>query len=100
MNPRKDDKSKPMIAIVDEYFPDALSGVTAVCEEGMCKYGRGTWKGISNPLERYRNAMRRHQLAKASGEKVDTETGLPHSWHIAWNAMAIAQIEFDLDLIN
>jgi hypothetical protein len=82
---------------IDTYFPNALQAAQAVSAFGAEKYDWNTWQTVPDALPRYHHALRRHQLAKASGEKVDPESGLPHSWHIAWNALAIAQLEFDAD---
>lgn len=88
----KFDTDKPQMSYVDQYFPNALTGVQAVNAFGASKYGWNTWQHVDDPIARYKHALRRHQLALAAGEKSDPESGLRHEYHIAWNALAIAEL--------
>ena len=40
-----------------------------------------------------RDAFHRHILAQASGEVNDPESGLPHAAHVAWNAIALLELQ-------
>jgi len=93
----KYDDGKPRMDLVDAYFPEALELVGRACTHGARLHGEHTWHLIKNPLNRYKAAMRRHQLAIARGEKEDRESGLPHEAHVAWNALAIAELQVALN---
>ena len=43
---------------------------------------------VPDGVNRYTDALARHLLAEAIGEKVDPESGLYHAAHAAWNALA------------
>lgn len=89
----KHDTGKPIAGIMFEDFPNALSGVCDVATFGANKYKRSSWKTVSDAHQRYSDALARHLLAKGKGEVNDPESGLSHSYHIAWNALAIAELE-------
>ena len=89
----KYDKGKSLAGILFEDFPNALDGVCSVATFGAEKYKRSSWYTVENGLQRYQDAMVRHQIAKGRGEEIDPESGRPHSWHIAWNSLAIAELE-------
>jgi len=61
---------------------------------GEGKYTRGEWKGDSNT--RYTqfsiiDSMNRHLMASINGEKTDPESGLDHLYHVAVNALMLAE---------
>jgi len=89
----KHDSDKPLAAIPYQDFPHALSAVVDVATFGAAKYARSSWKTVPNAAQRYADAMHRHMLAQARGERLDPESGLPHCAHIAWNALALAELE-------
>ena len=89
----KYDKGKNIAGVLFEDFPNALDGVSSVATFGAEKYKRSSWCTVENGLQRYQDALVRHQIAKGRGETLDPESGRPHSWHIAWNALAIAELE-------
>lgn len=90
----KYDADKPMMDLLFDGCPHALEGVGAVLTYGFKKYhGKHGWKSLADAVSRYEAAMIRHQLKKASGELIDPESGLPHSYHIACNAMFLAELE-------
>ena len=71
-----------------EYFPRAAKSVAEVSTFGADKYEWNGWKSVSNGVNRYSDAMMRHLLDEAAGEEVDSDSGLRHSAHLAWNALA------------
>lgn len=72
--------------------PSLVMAVANVSEYGRKKYGEGeTWREVE--VARYRNALYRHWLAYLDGEQYDPESGMPHMWHVAWNASAIIELE-------
>lgn len=89
----KHDSGKIIAGVLFEEFPRALIGLCEVATFGAEKYSRNDWQHVEDAHRRYSDAMVRHMLAKGSGEINDPETGLPHVFHIAWNALAIAELE-------
>lgn len=89
----KHDNGKVKAAVLAE-FSDALTAVAEVGTFGVSKYSRGAWLGVPNAKERYTDAMWRHLLAEAS-EASDSESGLLHAAHMAWNALARLQLELN-----
>lgn len=90
---RKDDQGKsPIFRGAIAYFPKAISGVAAISAFGATKYAWGGWRGVPDGLNRYTDAMVRHLAAEAAGEVLDPESGLPHAWHVSWNALARAEL--------
>lgn len=89
----KYDSGKIIAGVLFEDFPNALEGVCSVATFGAEKYKRSSWHTVENGIQRYHDAMVRHMLAKGRGEEIDPESGRPHSWHIAWNALAISELE-------
>jgi hypothetical protein len=74
------------------YFPTAISGVATVSNFGATKYAWSGWRHVDDGINRYTDAMVRHLVAEASGEVLDPESGLPHAWHVAWGALARAEL--------
>lgn len=89
---RKDDKGKVDLTFNSEYFPRALMAVAKVSEFGATKYNRNNWVGVKDAKVRYRAAMLRHELQDWN-EKIDSESKLLHLAHVAWNALAILELE-------
>ena len=87
----KHDAEKPDLTLLFD-APNALLGITKVLEFGAKKYARGNWK-LCKDTTRYRKALLRHFLALQNGELLDPETGLPHVYHIACNALFLAELE-------
>ena len=86
----KYDGGKPRAALVLGGFANALLEVAKVGTFGAEKYAPNNWKLVEP--ERYEDALFRHLLQWQSGELVDSETGLRHLAHAAWNALAILQL--------
>lgn len=74
---------------------DALEAVAKIYTFGAEKYGVGTWRQLADGSERYRAALLRHMTAECKGEELDPESGLPHVFHEAWNAIARVAIYLD-----
>ena len=79
-------KIRPSLVILS--MSRALQAVSEVGTFGAEKYTDDGWREVPDGVRRYTDAMLRHQLAEASGEVNDPESGLPHAAHIAWNALA------------
>lgn len=90
---KKFDGDKPLLDLLFDGTPHALLGVATVLTYGFRKYGgKHGWKQLPDAVKRYEAAMLRHQLAIATGEEVDPESGLPHRHHIACNALFLAEL--------
>jgi Domain of unknown function (DUF5664) len=86
----KFDSGKVRSGLVLTNFSNALLAVSAVGTFGALKYAPNNWKGL--PVERLEDALYRHLLAHNSGEIYDSESGLTHLAHIAWNTLAILEL--------
>ena len=68
--------------------------VAKVREYGCQKYhDTENWRKVEP--QRYKDALYRHFLAYLSGEKNDSESGLPHLWHMACNVAFLVELERD-----
>lgn len=85
----KHDKGKPMISLINPKF---IKGLAEVMTQGAAKYGIDKWQECKEP-HRYLDALLRHTLKYWDGEKVDTESGKSHLYHIAFNAMALDYLD-------
>lgn len=85
------DLGKPRAGLVLMAFGDALMEVAKVGTYGAEKYTDNGWLEVPSGFERYTDAMFRHLLAE-SGEAKDSESGLYHAAHAAWNALARLQL--------
>lgn len=70
------------------YFPRAIGAVAAVSAFGASKYAWKGWEGVPDGFNRYSDAMVRHLAYEGQGEVLDTDSGLLHAAHAAWNALA------------
>lgn len=76
----------------------ALEGVIQVLGFGAAKYGEENWKLVDNAVVRYRDALDRHLAEIDKGNVLDAETGLPHIYHVATNALFMAHFEAEHQL--
>lgn len=93
MGGTKYDGDKFYGSILYEYFPRAVEEVMKVSTFGAKKYSRGGWAHVPNAIERYTDAMHRHLLSEARGEVLDSDSGLPHKAHAAWNALCVLELQ-------
>lgn len=80
------DQGKVMAGLLQD-FSLALMSIAEVGTFGANKYTRGGWQSVENGIERYNDAKWRHAL-KEHTEPVDADSGLLHTAHEAWNALA------------
>ena len=79
--------NKPRMHLIETRFKEELAMLLTL---GGFKYDFNNWKlAKKNEVIKYRDALERHMLAWDSGELIDTDTGLPHTIAIAFNAMAL-----------
>jgi hypothetical protein len=91
----KDDNHKPRLDLVLGDFHRALWEVGKVGTFGANKYCDRGWHEVENGRERYASALLRHYLRFKNGEHFDNESNLLHLAHLAWNALAILQLELE-----
>lgn len=85
----KADANKPRPTLVPVSL---IQAVTAIREYGCAKYNApDNWKQVEP--QRYKDALYRHWLAYLQGEQNDSESGLPHLWHLACNAAFLIEME-------
>lgn len=82
----KYDEGKLRVAEFLTDFEPVLEPLVRIWEFGANTYGVSNWKQVENGKVRFTNAMLRHFL-KESHRFKDTETGLPHAAHVAFNAL-------------
>lgn len=87
----KDDAGKTLAGTLAD-FAMALEQVAEVASFGARKYTRTGWVSVPNARERYYDAMWRHLLASAH-EPTDPESGHPHLAHVAWNILAVLELD-------
>ena len=73
-------------------FPYAVAEVCKVATFGAEKYSRYNWKN-GLPISEIEDSLLRHLSAFHSGEDLDAESGMLHMAHVAWNALAILEIQ-------
>lgn len=82
------DAGKLRAGLVLGDFAHALLAVARVGTFGAVKYTPHGWLSVSDGVDRYTDALYRHLLAEARGEKFDSESSIEHAAHAAWNALA------------
>lgn len=83
----KYDDGKPRIAEMVVDFKGPLLELCKTWEFGANKYEKSNWKYVNDGEERYTNALMRHLLAEEDCP-YDSESGLLHASHVAFNALA------------
>lgn len=76
-----------------DYFPRAILSVATVSTFGAIKYAWKGWETVPEGFERYSDAMVRHLLKEGTGEITDSDSGLLHAAHAAWNALARLELK-------
>jgi len=88
----KQDYGKAKLSLVPRRI---IWDVAAIREYGNNKYpdgGPDNWRGVEP--ERYRDAAYRHFLGYLDDPRsVDSESGLPHLWHLACNIAFLCEME-------
>lgn len=91
------DAGKTRLGLVLLGFARALETVGEVGTFGARKYTDAGWVEVENGQARYTDALLRHLMSEARGEKLDPDSGLRHAAHVAWNALARLDIEIRLE---
>lgn len=77
----------------------ALFEVGKVLGYGARKYGANNWQNVA-PKRRYLAAAFRHLFARARGERIDPESGLPHLAHAACSVLFLLSHETGHDPVD
>lgn len=88
----KFDGDKPRMELLIQGMPRALEAVGQVLTFGAQKYAAHSWQSVEDNHNRYWAAKIRHELQRAKGEEVDSETGLLHLAHEACNALFLLEL--------
>jgi len=70
---------------IDYIPPESIAVLAKVLTDGADKHGAYDWK--TQDPEDFFASMYRHLIAYHSGQRIDPDSGLPTSGHIAANAM-------------
>ena len=77
--------NKPQPALIP---PEVIIEVAKVFHIGVEKYGKNDWmEHVTKSPDDFYNACLRHLYADMMGDKLDTESGLPHLAHAITNLM-------------
>jgi hypothetical protein len=87
----KNDGGLPLGALLED-FGLALLAVAEVGSFGAIKYTREGWLTVPNGRQRYKDAKWRH-LLKSGLEELDSDSGLLHEVHEAWNTLAALELK-------
>lgn len=90
---KKYDGGKSMVGTLVNVFPNALMAVGMCIEFGTHKYPNpSNWKQVEGAAKRYQDSLMRHLIKHNVGIEKDSETGIIHLAHMAWNALAILEL--------
>lgn len=90
----KYDNGKPPVAEFLLDFAPEIMEVAKVWKFGAEKYTKSNWKKVENGKERYMNALFRH-LLQSETEPTDSESGMSHLVHAAFNMLAVLHFELE-----
>jgi hypothetical protein len=81
---KRENKVKPTLV-----HPDITEELARVFEFGMTKYHKGSWQKFTpeQAMEVLPDAAQRHFNQWLRGERLDSESGLPHLVCAAWNLL-------------
>ena len=90
---KKTNIDKPQISLLFKQFPKALEAIVRCSEYGHEKYKETdkdylNYQRVDGGSKTYADAGLRHRLQHGN----DLESGLPHQFHVAWNALAELQL--------
>ncbi len=91
------DAGKIMVDDILSGFPRSLMAISEVGTFGAKKYTLNGWQSVDEGIRRYRNAAGRHRLKIQMGETHDSDSGMPHRYHEAWNVLASLELEMRKD---
>ena len=79
----------PVVRGAMHYFPKAITAVAELSSIGARKYSWKGWESVPDGINRYADAMGRHELAiQDDYTRRDPDTGVLEATAVAWNALA------------
>lgn len=91
----KFDNGKNRLGLVFKGFAKALEQVGWVGTFGANKYKPDSWQTVPDAKKRYMDALLRHLFSYLKDDIKDDESGLNHLSHVAWNALAVLNLEIE-----
>lgn len=88
-----DSGKSPVFRGLLDYFPRACLAVAEVSQKGAEKYCWKGWEDVPDGINRYSDAIIRHICKESIEGKIDPDFGLLHKAHVAWNALAVLELE-------
>ena len=90
---KKTNKDKSQLSLLFKQFPQALEAIVKCSEYGHEKYKETdadylNYQRVDGGSKTYADSGLRHRLEQGN----DLESGLPHQYHVAWNALAELQL--------
>jgi hypothetical protein len=70
-----------------------IEDIVKVLTFGAKKYGPDNWRQVENAKDRYFAALMRHLVAWRAGEKIDSESSMPHIAHALCNLVFLYELE-------
>lgn len=71
--------------------PEMMVAIVAALQVGVDNYGEGGY--LEQTMEDMESALLRHLTKMKAGESLDSDSGLPHTWHIAATAAIMAELD-------
>lgn len=84
----KVDAGKVRMHLITGGMARAITEVAKIGTFGAAKYTDGGWVFVPDGFRRYEDAQQRHAAKRHMGETNDSDSGLLHLAHEAWNALA------------
>lgn len=86
---KADAGKSPVVRGALHYFPRAISACAELSSIGAKKYSWKGWASVSDGINRYGDAMGRHELRiEDDFSRRDPDTGVLEATAVAWNALA------------
>lgn len=84
----KVDAGKVRMHLITGGMARAITEVAKIATFGAAKYTDNGWISVPDGFRRYEDAQQRHAAKRHMGEVLDSDSGLLHLAHEAWNALA------------
>lgn len=82
------DAGKNRLHLIMHGFARALWEVGRVGTYGAGKYTDNGWAEVPDGINRYTDAMQRHELKEVIEGEIDAESQMYHAAQVAWNSLA------------
>ena len=86
---KMDSGKVPVLRGCIHYFPRAIREIARLSEIGARKYSWQGWASVPDGINRYGDAMARHELQiEMDYTKIDPDTGVLEAVAVSWNSLA------------